>query len=420
MKQVHPNYTFNADTKVITLTGLNIDQDQLLLVTNATRGIIYYNFASSSHRAVVTAGANTMVRLTDASTTGHADSDQLVIHYEDQQNTQANAFAGDVDSAGGFYPEKAVRLGFADDENFLAIGLGGGGRPLPVELFNAQQENLGSTWIGGSAHLNVNVGNRVTVDSASAVGLVQTAEQAPQAHNPSASFTGATFDAGGIPDYYIIDFTGSSFGSTPGYFAIQTSKQSNFSSISSAQPVNKFSPNNAAFLAQGGFLSKEFILPAINGPGPGTWVAENITSSNQLDVMAYRIVPANGCRYARVVFYASGGGGNIYYRLRAYSFSGTVNRGTLSQPSATLSITTAATSQQVFNPNASRKYLVVQNLSDTAMYLGIGFTPVSSTPQGLLLSANGGGIVFESNFIPTEAVNIVCATAGKRFQALQG
>jgi hypothetical protein len=54
------------------------------------------------------------------------------------------------------------------------------------------------------------------------------------------------------------------------------------------------------------------------------------------------------------------------------------------------------------------------------MYLGIGFTPVSSTPLGLLLSANGGGIVFESNFIPTEAVNIVCATAGKRFQALQG
>jgi hypothetical protein len=95
------------------------------------------------------------------------------------------------------------------------------------------------------------------------------------------------------------------------------------------------------------------------------------------------------------------------------------NRGTLSAP-ATLSITTAATSQEVFASNASRKYLVVQNLSDTVMYLGVGFTPNSSTPQGLLLSANGGGIVFESNFIPTQAVNIVCATAGKRFQALQG
>jgi hypothetical protein len=126
-----------------------------------------------------------------------------------------------------------------------------------------------------------------------------------------------------------------------------------------------------------------------------------------------------------------GGGIPVYPRDNTdanapFPVAGTVtadsNRGTLSQPSApaTLSITTAATSQQVFASNASRKYLVVQNLSDTVMYLGVGFTPNSSTPQGLLLSANGGGIVFESNFIPTEAVNIVCATAGKRFQALEG
>ena len=91
MKQVHANYTFVASTKTITLTGLNIAQDQLLLVTNATRGVIYYNFASSSHRAVVTAGANTTVVLTDASTTGHADSDQLTIHYDDQLSTQTIA-----------------------------------------------------------------------------------------------------------------------------------------------------------------------------------------------------------------------------------------------------------------------------------------------------------------------------------------
>jgi len=89
MKQVHPNYSFVASTKTITLTGLNIPQGQLLLITNATRGVIYYNFASSSHRATVTAGADTQVVLTDASTTGHLNSDQLIIHYEDQLTTQA-------------------------------------------------------------------------------------------------------------------------------------------------------------------------------------------------------------------------------------------------------------------------------------------------------------------------------------------
>lgn len=107
MKQVHPNYFFEASTKTITLAGLNISQDQLLLITNATRGVIYYNFASSSHRATVTGyfdiqgEGNTQVVLdAGTSTTGHADSDQLVIHYEDQLTTQTIAGLGSTaDSA---------------------------------------------------------------------------------------------------------------------------------------------------------------------------------------------------------------------------------------------------------------------------------------------------------------------------------
>ena len=89
MKQVHPSYTFNASTKTITLTGLNIDQDQLLLIVNATRGVQYFNFADSSLRGAVTSGANTSVVLTDASTTGHANGDALVIYYDDQAASQA-------------------------------------------------------------------------------------------------------------------------------------------------------------------------------------------------------------------------------------------------------------------------------------------------------------------------------------------
>lgn len=88
MKQVHPSYSFVASTKTITLTGLNIDQDQLLLIVNATRGVQYFNFADSSLRAVVTSGANTSVVLTDASTTGHANGDALVIYYDDQVTSQ--------------------------------------------------------------------------------------------------------------------------------------------------------------------------------------------------------------------------------------------------------------------------------------------------------------------------------------------
>jgi len=90
--------------------------------------------------------------------------------------------------------------------------------------------------------------------------------------------------------------------------------------------------------------------------------------------------------------------------------------GTLTNSSST--ITTGGTSQQVVASNSSRKYFAIQNISDTAMYLGVGYTPTSTT--GILLSASGGGFVFESSFIPTSAINILCATTGKAFVALEG
>lgn len=78
-------------------------------------------------------------------------------------------------------------------------------------------------------------------------------------------------------------------------------------------------------------------------------------------------------------------------------------------------ITTGGTSQQVAASNSSRVYFAIQNISDTDMYLGVGFTPTTTT--GILLSKSGGGFVFESGFIPTQAINILCATTGKAFVA---
>lgn len=78
-------------------------------------------------------------------------------------------------------------------------------------------------------------------------------------------------------------------------------------------------------------------------------------------------------------------------------------------------ITTGGTSQQVAASNSSRVYFAIQNISDTDMYLGVGFTPTTTT--GILLSKGGGGFVFESGFIPTQAINLLCATTGKAFVA---
>jgi hypothetical protein len=85
---------------------------------------------------------------------------------------------------------------------------------------------------------------------------------------------------------------------------------------------------------------------------------------------------------------------------------------------STKTITTGGTHQQVFAANSDRKFLLIQNVSDTDMNLGIGYNPTAST--GIFLSKSGGGVVFESGFIPTQEIRILCATTGKAFVALEG
>lgn len=77
-------------------------------------------------------------------------------------------------------------------------------------------------------------------------------------------------------------------------------------------------------------------------------------------------------------------------------------------------------SQVVFNANTARKFIFIQNLSDTDMYVGLGFTPSSSTPFGILLKSGGGELRFDSGFIPSSQVNIVCSSDSKQFIALEG
>ena len=92
-------------------------------------------------------------------------------------------------------------------------------------------------------------------------------------------------------------------------------------------------------------------------------------------------------------------------------------QGTLTDGSGSIAV--ASTSQQIFAANASRKYLLIQNISDTEMWIDFGIDAVEAQPS-LLLIANGGSFVAESQFIPTEAVNIICASNTKEFVAKEG
>ena len=74
-------------------------------------------------------------------------------------------------------------------------------------------------------------------------------------------------------------------------------------------------------------------------------------------------------------------------------------------------------SDQVFQANSARKYLLVQNISpSTDIYLGIGYVPATApvpisipsidgnSGNGILLPKKGGGIIFEGSYIPTAAI----------------
>ena len=161
MKQIVTTYSYSPTTNVVTLTGVNIDADQLLLIVAPQVSRTMYNFASVT--GVVSAGVNTRVTL-NASTAGLTTTSPLVIFYDDQASTQT--VAGTVTANGGNFvgvdgqptpPLNSVQLGYysSDANSYLSIGDGFG---LPVKAIT------GSVISG-----TVTVGNSVTIGSLPAI-----------------------------------------------------------------------------------------------------------------------------------------------------------------------------------------------------------------------------------------------------------
>ena len=82
------------------------------------------------------------------------------------------------------------------------------------------------------------------------------------------------------------------------------------------------------------------------------------------------------------------------------------------------SITAGGTSQQVMAKNTARRYLVFQNVSDTAMYVNFGGAALVDT-DSVKINA-GGSLTFSDEWVPADAVHVICATTGKKFVAKEG
>ncbi len=78
--------------------------------------------------------------------------------------------------------------------------------------------------------------------------------------------------------------------------------------------------------------------------------------------------------------------------------------------------TVGSTSTSIVPANPTRKYLFIQNLSGSKLY--INFTTAANQGQpSILLGANGGSIVFEGNFVTTEQVFAVASGASSPYTA---
>ena len=159
MKQIWPNYSYSPTTNVLTLTGLNIDRDQLLLVSAPEPGRIMYNFADSTVTAsAFTAGANTGLTLV-ASTAGLTTTAALVIYYDDQLASSAvtisslPAISGTVTAnlnlpsfAGGDgdVVNQAVKIGYYDETYEEFRGVSSIVSPLPITVTNLVEASLRS------------------------------------------------------------------------------------------------------------------------------------------------------------------------------------------------------------------------------------------------------------------------------------
>lgn len=144
MKVLVTNYTFNASAKTVTFNSYStLELNRLLLITNATRNTIIYNFASPALGGTVS--GNTITLLTDTSMMD--STDKLQIFYEnedtpatDQMITLLNRIVGSLRGAQNVDSSDRIRI-FIDAANRVSTSVGDIGGIDPREGWYGQTRN---------------------------------------------------------------------------------------------------------------------------------------------------------------------------------------------------------------------------------------------------------------------------------------
>jgi hypothetical protein len=400
MKQIWPDYSYSPATNVLTLTGLNIDRDQLLLVTAADRGRIMYNFADSSVTAsAFTSGANTALTLV-ATTAGLTTTAALVIYFDDQATsstvtgtvelgpTSLNALESITVTMG-----QVTVTGGLTDVQLRASPVTVGGT-VTVGNFPASQAVTFAAVTGSVSVLNFPASQAVTF---SAVTISNFPATQPIAGTVTANLSSGT-TANPIYNYILEGDNDLVIGNT------NPLPISGTVTIGSALPAgtNRIGVVTIGNIQRSGDGVQSSLLTEI---GSGYLLARSVIAEGTAQIGSVTASISNSVTIGS---------------LPAISGTVTANSSNGSLTTRFGSVTTANTAFVTSAvTNADRKYLLIQNVTTASnvITVGIGFTP--TTTQGIQLSA-GAGLTFEGNYIPTGAVNLLSSVTASCFTILEG
>ena len=155
MKQLASNYSISGST--VTLTGVNVPLNQILLVSNATTGAVLYSMAGPSPTGY-TQAANSVITLASAP----AGTDRLTIYYDDgvesanaPTSVEATNAASQVYNytATGAVPVTTVVIASIDCSKIREISVHMTSVGAGFSLLG-QVSNNGINWVNAAAYLN--------------------------------------------------------------------------------------------------------------------------------------------------------------------------------------------------------------------------------------------------------------------------
>ena len=439
MKKIVINYSFDASERIVTISGLVIPLERLLLIVNATRNQIIYSLTGSGHpsqplgAALSQSSGNTLVTLA-FDTSGFSDSDKLSIFYDD--GSTDGSTTSSLEAIDGVAPAAWLKLG---------------GGSVPVDVQGATINIGGNVNIANEVEVKNDSGNPVPVQETTFKSIADLEWAVPADSN---QIDVSAYPAGTLFAIYITPQASSNathkLMSNGGSGPLGWQNEEVTAAFSSTTLTTLTSQGLYIWRKRDAFAQNYLKFACVSTGGGGTARAKVHALSNPNFGLPTQVslVPNSfpTIQSVSATSTANSSQNPIYIRLSdgtstpdtatvksvrdrigdtdvtAWSGTGTGNLNAvlkgiwskISPSMGNLSVSTgmAPLASAVLLPQSTaRRYLLLQNLSTAPLHINFGAAASTST---LRLDA-GGSLVFESNYIPQNAIHMIGTTAEQKY-----